>query len=96
MDEAIDDHALYDCHDFLLKHAQAFFDHLISRWRDLFNIEFDVLLYDITSTYFEIDPPLDEQSKRQFGYSRTVAARNMWRQPQRELPPSLASADQRT
>jgi transposase len=29
-----------------------------------------VLLYDLTSTYFEIDPPLDEQSKRQFGYSR--------------------------
>jgi transposase len=70
MDEVIDEHALYDCHDFLLKHKQAMFDHLISRWRDLFNIEFDVLLYDLTSTYFEIDPPLDEQSKRQFGYSR--------------------------
>jgi transposase len=36
----------------------------------LFNIEFDVLLYDLTSAYFEINPPLDDQAKRQFGYSR--------------------------
>jgi transposase len=70
MDEAIDAHALYDCHDLLLKHKAALFDHLVSRWRDLFNVSFDVLLYDLTSTYFEIDPPLSEESKRQFGYSR--------------------------
>jgi hypothetical protein len=70
MDRVIDEHALYDCHDLLLEHKSALFDHLVSRWRDLFNISFDVLLYDLTSTYFEIDPPLDEQSKRQFGYSR--------------------------
>ena len=42
----------------------------MGRWRDLFNVSFDVLLYDLTSTYFEIDPPLDEHAKRQFGYSR--------------------------
>ena len=70
MDGVIDSHALYDCHDLLLEHKAALFDHLVSRWRDLFNVSFDVLLYDLTSTYFEIDPPLDEQSKRQFGYSR--------------------------
>jgi transposase len=70
MDRVIDEHALYDCHDLLLEHKTALFDHLIGRWRDLFNVSFDVLLYDLTSTYFEIDPPLDEQSKRQFGYSR--------------------------
>jgi hypothetical protein len=46
------------------------FDHLVGRWRDLFNVSFDVLLYDLTSTYFEIDPPLSETDKRQFGYSR--------------------------
>lgn len=69
-DEVIDEHALYDCHDLLLKHKTALFDHLVSRWRDLFNISFDVLLYDLTSTYFEIDPPLSDDGKRQFGYSR--------------------------
>jgi len=70
MDSVIDEHALYRCHDLLLAHKRALFDHLVSRWRDLFNLSFDVLLYDLTSTYFEIDPPLDEQDKRQFGYSR--------------------------
>jgi hypothetical protein len=80
-DSVIDEHLLYSCHDLLIEHKAALFDHLVSRWRDLFNVSFDVLLYDLTSTYFEIDPPLDEQSKRQHGYSRTVAAKNMWRQP---------------
>ena len=70
LDELIDEHALYACHDLLLEHKSALFDHLVSRWRDLFNVSFDVLLYDLTSTYFEIDPPLDEQAKRQHGYSR--------------------------
>jgi transposase len=70
MDRVVDEHALYACHDLLLEHKTALFDHLVGRWRDLFNVSFDVLLYDLTSTYFEIDPPLDEQSKRQFGYSR--------------------------
>ena len=40
------------------------------RWRDLFNARFDVLLYDLTSTYFEADPPPDEDDKRRHGYSR--------------------------
>jgi hypothetical protein len=70
MDAVIGDHALYDCHDLLLEHKAALFDHLVSRWRDLFNISFEVLLYDLTSTYFEIDPPLSDEDKRQHGYSR--------------------------
>ena len=70
MDSVIDEHALYDCHDLLLEHKTALFDHLVDRWRDLFNVSFDVLLYDLTSTYFEIDPPLSDEDKRQFGYSR--------------------------
>jgi hypothetical protein len=70
MDAVIDDHALYDCHDLLLEHKAALFDHLVSRWRDLFNVSFEVLLYDLTSTYFEIDPPLSDEDKRQHGYSR--------------------------
>jgi transposase len=69
-DSVIDEHALYECHDLLLAHKEALFDHLVGRWRDLFNVSFDVLLYDLTSTYFEIDPPLSDEDKRQFGYSR--------------------------
>ena len=65
-----DIHTLYACHDRLLEHKQAVFDHLVGRWRDLFNVSFDVLLYDLTSTYFESDPPADEEDKRRFGYSR--------------------------
>jgi transposase len=63
-------HKLYACHDLLLKHKQALFDHLVRRWRDLFNLSFEVLLYDLTSTYFESEPPLSEEDKRRFGYSR--------------------------
>lgn len=63
-------HKLYACHDLLLKHKQALFDHLVGRWRDLFNLSFEVLLYDLTSTYFESEPPLAEEDKRRFGYSR--------------------------
>src|SRR3954464_1013059 len=63
-------HKLYRCHDRLLVHKQAVFDHLTRRWRDLFNISYDVLLYDLTSTYFEADPPFPEGDKRRFGYSR--------------------------
>ena len=63
-------HTLYGCHDRLLEHKEALFDHLVNRWRDLFNASFDVLLYDLTSTYFESDPPADEADKRRHGYSR--------------------------
>jgi hypothetical protein len=65
-----DSHKLYACHDLLLKHKQALFDHLVNRWRDLFNASFEVLLYDLTSTYFESDPPEQQTDKRRFGYSR--------------------------
>jgi hypothetical protein len=65
-----DSHKLYRCHDRLLAHKQAVFDHLVGRWRDLFNASFDVLLYDLTSTYFEASPPFPENDKRRYGYSR--------------------------
>jgi len=65
-----DPHKLYGCHDQMLAHKRALFSHLVQRWRDLFAAEFDVLLYDLTSTYFESDPPFGENDKRQFGYSR--------------------------
>jgi len=65
-----DIHTLYRCHDRLLDHKQAVFDHLTARWRDLFNASFEVLLYDLTSTYFEANPPFPEEDKRRYGYSR--------------------------
>jgi transposase len=43
---------------------------LVTRWRNLFNVTFDVMLYDLTSTYFESDPPFGDKDKRRFGYSR--------------------------
>ena len=64
-------HKLYACHDLLLEHKDALFSHLAGRWRDLFNADFDVLLYDLTSTYFEVNASdLPESSKRRHGYSR--------------------------
>jgi hypothetical protein len=63
-------HKLYACHDRLLEHKQALFDHLTRRWRDLFYASFEVLLYDLTSTYFEADPPSDKADLRRYGYSR--------------------------
>ena len=58
---------LYRCLDKLVEHKAALFTHLTERWKNLFNPRFDVLLYDLTSTYFECDPP---RRKRRFGYSR--------------------------
>lgn len=52
----------------LLLHKQGLFSFLRQRWQVLFNVRFDVLLYDLTSTYFECEPP--ERGKRKFGYSR--------------------------
>ena len=59
---------LYRCHDRLLEHKDELFQHLRGKWQDLFGARFEVLLYDLTSTYFESDPPFE--GKRRFGYSR--------------------------
>jgi transposase len=61
---------LYRCLDQLREHRRDLFSHLRQRWVDLFAAKFDVLLYDLTSTYFESDPPWDPKDKRRFGYSR--------------------------
>ena len=64
----IPDDTLYRCLDKLVAHKRAFFSFLRGRWETLFDVHFDVLLYDLTSTYFESDPPF--AGKRQYGYSR--------------------------
>jgi transposase len=61
---------LYRCHDLLLEHKDELFSFLRGRWEDLFGVKFDILLYDLTSTYFESDPPFPPDDKRKFGYSR--------------------------
>jgi transposase len=66
----VEKNALYRCLDKLLPHKQALFSHLRQRWQDLFGAKFEVLLYDLTSTYFESAPPQEETDKRRFGYSR--------------------------
>ena len=64
---------LYRCHDRLLDHREALFTHLKDRWSGLFGASYDILLYDLTSTYFEVDAngPVTEASRlKAFGYSR--------------------------
>ena len=61
---------LYRCLDRLLAHREELFKFLQARWRDEFGASFEVLLYDLTSTYFESDPPFPEGDLRRFGYSR--------------------------
>jgi hypothetical protein len=71
VDERIaQDDTLYRGLDGLLEHKDELFAHLRGRWSDLFGAKFDVLLYDLTSTYFECDVPADEMDPRRFGYSR--------------------------
>jgi transposase len=59
---------LYRCLDRLLAHKTELFQHLRQRWQDLFVTQFEVLFYDLTSTYFEGEAQAIEKAKR--GYSR--------------------------
>jgi len=69
-ERAAQDDTLYRTLDRVLEHKEALFVHLRQRWSDLFGATFDVLLYDLTSTYFECDAPEDATDPRRFGYSR--------------------------
>ena len=59
---------LYRCLDRVLKHKQDLFIWLKQKWADLFHADFEVLLYDLTSTYFEGEMEQNPKAKR--GYSR--------------------------
>jgi transposase len=59
---------LYRCLDRIVEHKQALFGHLRQRWHDLFAAQFDVLLYDLTSTYIEGEG--EQIPKAKYGYSR--------------------------
>ncbi len=59
---------LYRCLDRVLPHKQELFIWLKQKWADLFQSDFEVLLYDLTSTYFEGEMEQNPKAKR--GYSR--------------------------
>jgi transposase len=59
---------LYAALDQLLPHKEAIEKHLKERLGDLFDLEYDLLLYDVTSTYFEGECKGNPMAKR--GYSR--------------------------
>jgi len=59
---------LYECLDRIDEHRRALFTHLQARWKDLFGATYDLLLYDLTSTYFEGE--MESVAKAQHGYSR--------------------------
>jgi len=59
---------LYRCLDRVLPHKQDLFVWLKQKWADLFHADFEVLLYDLTSTYFEGE--MEQNPKARRGYSR--------------------------
>lgn len=59
---------LYRCLDRVLEHKQELFVWLKQKWAELFHADFEVLLYDLTSTYFEGEMAENPKAKR--GYSR--------------------------
>ena len=59
---------LYRCLDRVLEHKQDLFVWLKQKWAELFHADFEVLLYDLTSTYFEGE--MEENPKAKRGYSR--------------------------
>ncbi len=59
---------LYRCLDRIPEHKQDLFVHLQQRWKDLFDAQFDVLLYDLTSTY--VEGQAESNPKARYGYSR--------------------------
>lgn len=61
---------LYRCLDKLSQHKEPLFAFLTARWNLLFGASYDVLLYDLTSTYFESNPSEEKTGLRRFGYSR--------------------------
>ena len=67
-DSKLDDEQLYRALDKLLPHKEALEEHLKQRLGELFELEYDLLLYDLTSTYFEGEATCNPLAQR--GYSR--------------------------
>lgn len=67
-DDRVDDNRLYRGLDALLPHKEALEVHLKNRLGELFDLEYDLLLYDVTSTFFEGQAIGNKLAQR--GYSR--------------------------
>ena len=67
-DHLVNTQRLYRTHDALLPHKEAIETHLKERFATLFDTGYDLLLYDVTSTYFEGQASRNPQARR--GYSR--------------------------
>jgi len=67
-DSTLSDEQLYRALDKLLPHKEALEEHLQHRLGELFAVEYDLLLYDLTSTYFEGEAQYNPLAQR--GYSR--------------------------
>jgi len=67
-DEKVTKDRLYHCLDLLIKNKDAVEKHLKAKWGELFGATYDILLYDLTSTYFEGAAEGNPQAKR--GHSR--------------------------
>ena len=66
--EAVGKDRLYRAHDHVLPLKEDIEKHLKQRYTTLFNAQYDLLLYDVTSTYFEGLAEANEQAQR--GHSR--------------------------
>ena len=66
--EKVNEDRLYRSLDRLLPHKTALEKHLQQRLGELFQLDYDLLLYDVTSTYFEGEAAANPQAQR--GYSR--------------------------
>ena len=64
----VNDDRCYRALDHLLPHKAALESHLRTRFGELFQVEYDLLLYDVTSTYFEGQAVANPLAQR--GYSR--------------------------
>jgi transposase len=67
-EKKVNENRLYRTLDALLPHKQALEVHLKNRLGELFDLEYDLLLYDVTSTYFEGQAAANPLAQR--GYSR--------------------------
>ena len=64
------DNRLYRGLDTLIEHKDALCQHLLKRYQSWFGVDFEFLLYDVTSTYFEGQANANTKAKR--GYSRDM------------------------
>lgn len=67
-EDKVNEDRLYRALDQLLAHKTALERHLKEKLGDLFDLKYDLLLYDVTSTYFEGEAKANPQAQR--GYSR--------------------------